>query len=193
MKECLSLKKYIQESLSLDMKLNETSLLDNYDDLEKNSDKHVSITQTLMGHYNLRNVYVYGVSYFDKVLNKKEIKKLSHNYNNIIKIYAGGSNKILKNSLSKYIEILIGYIMSIDIYEEFKHLVECYEKKESQKNYHTSTFTGLKLQKEAPIMYEKLSHLFTEFSKIRILIEDDYSIKIAGERFDHINIMMIKK
>lgn len=184
MKECLSLKEYIQESL-----------LDDYDDLERKSDKHVSITQTLMGHYNLRNVYVYGVSYFDKVLNKKEIKKLSHNYNNIIKIYAGGSNKILKNSLSKYIEILIGYIMSIDIYEEFKHLVECYEKekKESQKNYHTSTFTGLKLQKEAPIMYEKLSHLFTEFSKIRILIEDDCSIKIAGERFDHINIMMIKK
>ena len=104
------------------------SLLDDFDDLEKKSDEHVSTTRALMGHYDLRCVYVYGVKYFNNFLNKKEIKKLNQNYNKTVNIYAGGGGNIIKHPISKYVEILIKYIMSIEIYHEFNHLVELYKK-----------------------------------------------------------------
>lgn len=69
-----NLYKYLQESLSFDMKLNETSLLDDIDDLEKESDNLVNITNTIGHNYKIQSITDYdGVSKLIK-LNKSLIK-----------------------------------------------------------------------------------------------------------------------
>ena len=69
----------------------EESLLDNIDDLEQKSDDIVKTTTKLIGHYNVDGIYISGVTYLNKYLDKKAIKNLGiEAKQNIFKVYRNG-------------------------------------------------------------------------------------------------------
>lgn len=70
------------------------SLLDDFDDLEKNADTVVKIHQTVGHDYNLRYVYTSGPTrYFCNTFDKRKIKKYTENLywkNQEIYVYDSG-------------------------------------------------------------------------------------------------------
>lgn len=94
----ITLYNYLHESLSLDMKLNEASLLDDIDDLEKNSDLTVERQNTIGSEYE--------ISYFtDYSLMGKLDKKLLKTHNiywgeTDFKMYRGFTEKKVKPNKS---------------------------------------------------------------------------------------------
>ena len=69
-----NLQEYIKESLSLDMKLNETSLLDDFDDLEANSNDAVAKSLSIGSEYKIAWTEDWiGIQKLDK----KKLKELS--------------------------------------------------------------------------------------------------------------------
>lgn len=96
------------------------SLLDDFDDLEKEADDYVEKKSSFGGEYRIKYVMVYNLGNTLKELDKPKIKKLTPKYNDEYKIY-NQSGKVAKNPNTKYIDTLVRCIMDLENYgDKFK-------------------------------------------------------------------------
>ena len=91
----------------------EESLLDDIDDLEKDSDSAVHDKFTLASNHYIRYVMVYGIKNVLANISKNQIKKLSPKYTDKFHIY-NQTGSIAKNPNIKYIDTLVRYIMELE-------------------------------------------------------------------------------
>lgn len=91
----------------------EESLLDDIDDLEKDSDSVVHNKFTLASNHYIRYVMVYGINNVLANIDKNQIKKLSPKYTDKFHIY-NQTGSIAKNPNIKYIDTLVRYIMELE-------------------------------------------------------------------------------
>jgi hypothetical protein len=92
----------------------EESLLDDIDDLEKDSDDMVKWKTSIGGEYYVRYVMVFNIGSTLKELDKQKIKKLTYKYNDDgYKIYTQ-AGKVAKNPNIKYIDTLVRCIMDLE-------------------------------------------------------------------------------
>ena len=91
----------------------EESLLDDIDDLEKDSDSVVHDKFTLASNHYIRYVMVYGIKNVLANIDKSQIKKLSPKYTDKFHIY-NQKGSIAKNLNIKYIDTLVRYIMELE-------------------------------------------------------------------------------
>lgn len=91
----------------------EESLLDDIDNLEKDSDSAVHDKFTLASNHYIRYVMVYGIKNVLANIDKNQIKKLSPKYADKFPIY-NQKGSIAKNLNIKYIDTLVRYIMELE-------------------------------------------------------------------------------
>ena len=91
----------------------EESLLDDIDDLEKDTDSAVHDKFTLASNHYIRYVMVYGMKNVLANIDKNQIKKLSPKYVDKFPIY-NQTGAIAKNLNIKYIDTLVRYIMELE-------------------------------------------------------------------------------
>lgn len=155
-----SLEQYIEESL-----------LDDIDDLEQKSDDIVKTATKLIGHYNVDGIYISGVTYLNKYLDKKAIKNLGIEAKpNIFKVYRGGKRD--NSPLSSYISMLVEYIMYNTDIKEFKNAIN-YAK--SKKDYQ---YIYVNVNEYMPGLYQALS---------KLLLYDGFAIDIWQDKNMKIN------
>ena len=98
----------------------EESLLDDFDDLEKEADDYVGIKTSFGGEYRVVYVMVYNLSNVLKEIDKQKLKKMTPKYKGEYKIYTQ-SGKVAKTPNTKYIDTLVRCIMDLEnIDDEFE-------------------------------------------------------------------------
>ena len=104
---------YTKHSMTSLQEYIEESLLDDIDDLEKDSDSVVHDKFTLASNHYIRYVMVYGIKNVLANIDKSQIKKLSPKYTDKFHIY-NQKGSIAKNLNIKYIDTLVRYIMELE-------------------------------------------------------------------------------
>lgn len=101
-----SLEQYIEESL-----------LDDFDDLEKETDDVIDRKSSFGGEYFVKYVTVYNLGDTLKELDKTKLKKLTPKYKDKYTIYTQ-MGKVAKNPNIKYIDTLVRCIMDLENYDD---------------------------------------------------------------------------
>jgi hypothetical protein len=167
-----SLQEYIEESL-----------LDDIDDLENDSDKIVKSHVSLYGHYDLNYIKAVSAPKLNKYIDKKTIKKLDAELN-LDKHYRINSSvgTASKHPVTKYISMIVDYIMKLHIYDEFK--VALKEKRADSDSYYEYT----DINKYMPELFKKLSQIFIEDFQILLWREDHMRIHFSSDTYIEITL-----
>ena len=171
-----SLEQYIEESL-----------LDDIDDLETNSDKIVKSHVSLYGHYDLNYIKAVSAPKLNKYIDKKTVKKLDAELN-LDKHYRINSSvgTASKHPVTKYISMIVDYIMKLYIYDEFKVAL-----KEKQTEYDTdydSYYEYTNINKCMPELFKKLSQIFIEDFQILLWREDHMRKHFSSDTYIEITL-----
>ena len=93
------------------------SLLDDFDDLEKETDDYVEMKSSFGGEYYVKYVMVYNLGNTLKELDKPKLKKLAPKYKDEYKIY-NQNGQVAKNPNTIYIDTLVRCIMDLENYDD---------------------------------------------------------------------------
>lgn len=161
----------------------EESLLDDIDDLEANSDKIVKSHASLYGHYDLNYIKAVSAPNLNKYIDKKTIKKLDAELN-LDKHYRINSSvgAASKHPVTKYISMIVDYIMKLYVYDEFK--VALKEKRADSDSYYEYT----DINKYMPELFKKLSQIFIEDFQILLWREDHMRIHFLSDAYIEITL-----
>lgn len=161
------------------------SLLDDIDDLEKKSDETIRIYNKLIGHYNTTGIYISGITYLNKYLDKNAIKKLGINAKlDSFKVYRNGKKD--NSPLGSCISMLVEYIMyNLDI-EEFNNTIN------HNKSHPHYQYQYMSAKDYMPKLYNKLSQLFHN-QDFTIELWQDKNLKINFWGGNKIEIELEKK
>ena len=147
------------------------SLLDDLDELEKEADTIVNLQNKLAGHYTIKNITVSSIAKFSKILNKKEVNKLGIPFNNSDNyIIYNTLHRAISNPVTKYVNMLVGYIMTNTDIDEFKYAM-------SKKNADPdSKYKYTILNDWMPDLYKKLSVLFKDKVNMEMIRNDHFRL-----------------
>ena len=164
----------------------EESLLDDLDDLEKISDKFTNDKSSISGYYDVNYIRTVNANYLNKYLDKKAIKQLGIEINQDPHYRVNNSSgTALKSPVAEYINMLVGYIMKLPIYDELKYAMK--EKQTIEDSY----YKHVNVNEYMPELYKKLSKLFTKDFQIRLHRDDHMMIDFLS--YTHIEITLRKK
>ena len=142
--------KNLQEYILNDMKSFKTSLgeslLDDLDDLEKESDHIVDDKFTLFANYITKYIMIYNLGDVSKNIDKKEIKKIVPKHDYMIPIY-NQKGVIAKSPVTTYVGLLVRGIMDLRIYnkDEMKEIIEEFLKPYIKSPFNVSISFGVKI------------------------------------------------
>lgn len=138
------------------------SLLDDLDDLEKESDHIVGNKFTLFANYIVKYIMVYGLGDVSKDIDKKEIKKIVPKHDYMIPIY-NQKGVIAKSPVTTYVGLLVRGIMDLRVYnkdnkDEMKEIIEEFLKPYIKCPFNVEISSGIKTN----LISIHFSGLFTE-------------------------------
>ena len=127
-----------------------------------------------------------GAQKLNKYIDKKAIKKLDTELN-LDKYYRVNSSTgtVSKNPVTKYISMIVDYIMKLYVYDEFK--VALKEKQTDSNSY----YKYIDVNKCMPELFKKLSQIFIEDFQILLWREDHMRIHFSDDAYFEITLHKI--
>ena len=181
-----NLNKYISRNINYIKTSFKESLLNDLDDLINKADEDVDYSiNSLASKYDVKYVVVNSIKVLNEHINKQYAKKLQTKYKGNFKIYKSIPGADYKSSLStKYVDIIVRYIMGLDIIDEFD------KNAAKNQNKYSKDFL-MDPERHAPKLTQYIYNLFND--EILMIIDKDFIYIQPKYGFDSMKIYITKK